>query len=77
MPIFLECQRCTACCRWPGQVQVTDLELARLAKFKGLGKHEFIQKFMRLRPNREWPARGAPRNDDHFAKVSQVRPVFS
>lgn len=53
MPIFLECQRCTACCRWPGQVQVTQSELARLAEFKGLGKHEFIQKFMRLLPNRQ------------------------
>ncbi|NJM55265.1 MAG: hypothetical protein HC841_04560 [Verrucomicrobiae bacterium] len=23
MPIFHECQRCTACCRWPGQVRLT------------------------------------------------------
>jgi Fe-S-cluster containining protein len=34
-------------------VQVTQSELARLAEFKGLGKHEFIQKFMRLLPNRQ------------------------
>lgn len=52
MPIFLECQRCTACCRWPGQVKLTDNELARLAGFKGMAEHDFIQQFMRLRPDR-------------------------
>jgi Fe-S-cluster containining protein len=52
MPIFHECQRCTACCRWPGQVQVSDDELTRLAPFMGLSEHDFIQRFMRLRPDR-------------------------
>ena len=52
MPIFLECQRCTACCRWPGQVRVTDAELSQLAAFKGLSEDDFIQRFMRLRPDR-------------------------
>jgi len=52
MPIFLECQRCTACCRWPGQVKVSDDEITRLAIFKGLSEHDFIQRFMRLRADR-------------------------
>jgi Fe-S-cluster containining protein len=52
VPIFYECQRCTACCRWPGQVSVTDAELARLAAHKGLTEHEFIQRFMRVRSDR-------------------------
>lgn len=52
MPIFYECQRCTACCRWPGRVRVTDAEITRLAKFNGLSEHHFIQRFMRLRPDR-------------------------
>jgi len=52
MPIFHECQRCTACCRWPGQVRLTDAEIARLAQFKGLGEHEFIQQFTRLTSDR-------------------------
>jgi uncharacterized protein len=52
MPIFLECQRCTACCRWPGQVRLSDAEIARLAAFKGLGEHDFIQQFTRLRWDR-------------------------
>lgn len=52
MPIFYECQRCAACCRWPGQVRLTDAEIARLAAFKNLSEHEFIQQFTRLRHDR-------------------------
>lgn len=52
MPVFYECQRCTACCRWPGQVRVTEAEITRLARFKGLSEFEFIQQFTRLRADR-------------------------
>ena len=52
MSIFYECQRCTVCCRWPGQVRVTDAEIARLADFLGLGEHEFIQRYTRLTQDR-------------------------
>ena len=52
MPIFHECQRCTACCRWPGQVRLTDAEITRLAAFKGLSESEFIQQFTRLTTDR-------------------------
>ena len=52
MPIFYECERCTACCRWPGQVRLTDAEIARLAAFKQVSEHDFIQRFTRLRPDR-------------------------
>jgi uncharacterized protein len=52
MPIFYECQRCTACCRWPGEVGFAEGELARLAAFKGMTEHEFIQKYTRLRQDR-------------------------
>lgn len=48
MAIFYECQRCTACCRWPGNVRVSDAEIAALAKFKGLSEFDFIQKYTRL-----------------------------
>ena len=53
MPIFLECQRCTACCRWPGQVRLSAEEITRLAAFKSLTEHDFIQQFTRLRPDRQ------------------------
>src|SRR3954465_11618516 len=52
MPIFLECQRCTACCRWPGQVRVTEAEITRLAAFKGLSERDFIERFTRLTKER-------------------------
>jgi uncharacterized protein len=52
MPIFYECQRCTACCRWPGEVGFAEGEIARLAVFKGMTEHEFIQKYTRLREDR-------------------------
>lgn len=52
MPIFLECQRCTACCRWPGQVLLSDAEITRIAAFKELNEHDFIQQFTRLRQDR-------------------------
>ncbi len=52
MPIFYECQRCTACCRWPGQVRLTEEEVTRLAAFLNLGEFDFIQRFTRLRADR-------------------------
>src|SRR6187402_3769487 len=52
MPIFYECQRCTACCRWPGQVRLTNLEITRLAGFKNLSELDFIQQFTRLTDDR-------------------------
>lgn len=53
MPVFYECQRCTACCRWPGQVRLTTGEITRLAAFRGLSEHDFIQQFTRLRADRQ------------------------
>jgi Fe-S-cluster containining protein len=52
VPIFYECQRCTACCRWPGQVRLREGEIARLAAFKGLSEYDFIQRFTRLTEDR-------------------------
>jgi Fe-S-cluster containining protein len=52
MPIFHECQRCTACCRWPGQVLLNEAEISRLARFKGMSEHHFIQQFAKLRADR-------------------------
>ena len=52
VPIFYQCQRCTACCRWPGQVRLTDEEITRFAAFKGLSEYDFIQRFTRLAADR-------------------------
>jgi Fe-S-cluster containining protein len=52
MPIFYECQRCTACCRWPGQVRVTDAEISSIAAFLRRSEFDFIQRFTRLAQGR-------------------------
>ncbi len=52
MPIFLECDRCTACCRWPGQVKVTAAEIGRLAAHLGLSEADFVARYTRLNANR-------------------------
>jgi Fe-S-cluster containining protein len=52
MPVFQECQRCTACCRWPGQVRLTGHEITCLAAHLRLDEHQFIQQFTRLTTDR-------------------------
>jgi uncharacterized protein len=52
MPIFYECERCTACCRWPGEVRLDDAEITRLAAFLGITEFGFIQSYTRLMGNR-------------------------
>ena len=53
MPIFRECQRCTACCRWPGDVRVDDAEITAIAEHLALPESEFIARFTRLRRDRQ------------------------
>ena len=53
MPVYPDCQRCTACCRWPGQVCLNDEEIARIAEFLQLKVGEFIQTHTRLRFDRQ------------------------
>lgn len=49
---FYVCQRCTACCRWPGDVRLEEEEIPRIAGFLGLDEEEFIGRYTRLRSNR-------------------------
>ena len=52
MNVVYECQRCTACCRWPGQVRLTAGEIARLAGFLGQTEDDFVQRYTRLAQDR-------------------------
>lgn len=52
MPPTYLCQRCTACCRWPGFVRVTEQEIGAIAAHLGMEEEAFIQDCTRLRPNR-------------------------
>jgi len=47
------CQRCGNCCRWPGFVKLAEGETGKIAEFLGMSEHDFIQRYTRLRPNRE------------------------
>jgi hypothetical protein len=51
--VYYVCQRCTNCCRWPGDVRIGDDEIASIAAHLGLGEAEFIASFTRLRTNRQ------------------------
>ncbi len=53
MPIFLECDRCTACCRWPGEVRLRPGELERIAIFVSQTTDEFIAQHTRLTAKRD------------------------
>jgi Fe-S-cluster containining protein len=51
--VYYQCQRCGNCCRWPGFVKVTAAEIAAIAAQAGVDEHDFIQRYTRLRPNRD------------------------
>lgn len=48
-----KCQRCTACCRWPGDVKVNDVEISAISGFLKLEEDDFLQRFTRLRTDRQ------------------------
>jgi len=65
--IHYHCQRCTACCRWPGFVKVTESEIGAIARHVGLDERDFIQRYTRLRPNRDGLALiDKPNGECHF-----------
>lgn len=50
--VWYQCDRCLACCKWPGDVRVEDNEMDAIADFLGIEVDDFIQQFTRLRTNR-------------------------
>lgn len=46
------CQRCGNCCRWHGEVPVTDEEVKKIAEFLSLPLYDFVAKYTDLRINR-------------------------
>jgi Fe-S-cluster containining protein len=53
LEVLYACQRCTACCKWPGDVRLEDSEIPRIAAFLDLTEQEFIHRYTRLRTNRQ------------------------
>jgi Fe-S-cluster containining protein len=53
MKIRYQCQRCTNCCRWPGLVRISDRDISTISRFLQCSEYEFVQRFTRLRPERD------------------------
>lgn len=49
----IQCQRCAACCRWPGEVRLSATEVTRVAAFMNLTEQQFIDSHTRLRHDRK------------------------
>jgi Fe-S-cluster containining protein len=50
--VFYVCQRCTNCCKWPGDVCLEEDEVDVIAAFLNLDVAEFTERYTRLRANR-------------------------
>ena len=50
--VWYQCDRCTVCCKWPGDVKVEDDEIEKIAAFLGMETQDFIDQYTRLRTNR-------------------------
>lgn len=46
------CQRCGNCCRWPGDVRITDEEVTAIAAFLNMSEAAFTETYTRLNANR-------------------------
>jgi Fe-S-cluster containining protein len=80
MPVFHDCQRCTACCRWPGQVRVNDKEITQIATFLQLDETDFIQRYTHLQQDRrglalqEQPGGACVLLQDNLCAIQAVKP---
>ena len=45
--VYYQCQRCTKCCQWPGDVNLTDDDLTAIAAFLRLSERAFVQEHTR------------------------------
>ncbi len=78
--VWYQCDRCLACCKWPGDVKVDDHEVDNIAAFLGMDVDEFISKFTRLRMNRNGLSLIEKHNDECImlenggCKIQAVKP---
>jgi Fe-S-cluster containining protein len=77
---YFVCQRCTACCRWPGDVKVSAAEIDAIAGFLAIPVAEFIERFTRLRTDRnglsiiERPNHECSMLEDGGCRIHPVKP---
>ena len=63
MAFDLACERCGACCRWPGEVRISPPEIQALAGYLKISEQDFVQAYTRLRKDRRGLA--LLERDDH------------
>lgn len=51
-PIIHTCQRCGACCRWEGDVCLTEEDITAIAAYLGMEESTFINALCHLQRNR-------------------------
>lgn len=51
--VYYQCQRCTNCCKWPGQVKLVEEDITGIAKYLGMPEWDFIQTYTELRPGKD------------------------
>ena len=50
--VYWQCQRCTNCCRWVGDVKVSAAEITAIAGSLGMEEQAFVDGYTRLRADR-------------------------
>ena len=78
--VYYVCQRCTACCKWPGDVRLDEHEISSIAAHLGLSEAEFVGQYTRLRANRqglslkEMPDHACIMLEGNECRIHQVKP---
>lgn len=79
--IIHTCQRCGACCRWEGNVCLTDADITAIADYLGMEESEFINTLCHLQRNRQGLSLiDAPNgacimlNEDNTCRIQPVKP---
>lgn len=77
---WYQCDRCTVCCKWPGDVKVEDDEIQAIADFVGIEFYTFVRDHTRLRTNRSGLSLLEKENDECYwlegnsCKLQDVKP---
>ncbi len=53
MAVYYQCQRCANCCKWPGEVIVTEEEIDEIAAYLKMEVTDFVAQYTKLRANRK------------------------
>lgn len=51
--VWYQCQRCTKCCQWEGDVVLNEREVDEIAAFLKISVYDFVRDFTRVRENRQ------------------------